>query len=364
MTGVWDQIGGQERVRELLAPSASDPAGAYLFIGPPGVGKVTTARVFSAAILCPDQCGACSVCTRVLRGTHPDVSWFQPEGNTHRVAAIRELVASAALTPLEGTRRVIIIEEADRILERSQNALLKALEEPGQSVTWILVAEALDPFLPTVLSRCQIVEFAMIPESTVAVLIKDQLDVDATEATRLVRAARGDLGRTIALATDENERSLRATAFAAATRAEAEPRWVLSVAEKIQLAAQTARSSVEKQQKAELESLDDVHGKGAWRKRVLDRQKRALRAAETGVYSDFMIWLGVAFRDLAAVSAGADIDTTTAPDHGAGLAAAAPAKPTAFWLDMAEAAVEGDLAVKENAFGPLVVEGVLLRLVL
>lgn len=363
MSNVWEQVGGQERVRELLAPSAADPAGAYLFMGPPGVGKVTTARVFSAAILCPNQCGTCTICTRVLRGTHPDVTWFQPEGTTHRVAAIRELVASAALTPLEGSRRVIIVEEADRIIERSQNALLKALEEPGQSVTWILVAEALDPFLPTVLSRCQIVEFAMIPQSTVARLIKDRLDLGDAEASRLVRAARGDLGRSIALATDESERLLRTKAFDAATRGRAEPRWALTVAEEIQLAAQSARSSVEKQQKVELESLDDVHGKGAWRKRVLDRQKRALRAAETGVYSDFMIWLGAAFRDLAAVSAGAEIDTTTAPDHGAEIAAVATARPTAFWLDMAEAAVEGDLAVKENAFGPLVVEGVLLRLV-
>lgn len=363
MSTVWDQLGGQDRVRELLAPAAPDPAGAYLFIGPPGVGKVTSARIFGAAILCGDQCGTCSVCARVLNGTHPDVSWFQPEGTTHRVGAIRELVASAALTPLEGSRRVIIIEEADRIVERSQNALLKALEEPGQSVTWILVAEALEPFLPTVLSRCQIVEFAMIPEATVKALIKQRFDMDEEEASRLVRAARGDLGRTIALATDEHERLLRAKAFDAATRPGSEPRWALSVAEDVQEAAMSARSSIEKQQKAELDALDEIQGKGAWRKRVQDRQKRALRAAETGVYSDFMIWLGAAFRDLAAVSAGAEITSTTAPDHGSLIAEAAAAKPTAFWVDMAEAAVEGDLAIKDNAFGPLVVEGVLLRLV-
>jgi DNA polymerase-3 subunit delta' len=363
MSLVWDQVVGQDRVRGLLSAAASEPPGAYLFIGPPGVGKLMTARVFAAAILCRDQCGSCSSCSRALRGSHPDVVWFQPEGATHRVSAIRDLVGSSALTPMEGDRRVIIVEEADKIVERSQNALLKALEEPGPSMTWILVADALQPFLPTILSRCQIVEFATIPEDTVASLISDRFELTSDDALRLVRSARGDLGRCIALAGQESQRRLRTKAFEAATKSTSDPRWALAVAEEVQEAAAGAREDLREDHKAELSQLSDVHGEGPWRRQVLDRHKRALRAAETGVYRDFLIWLGTAFRDLAAVSAGADASTVTASDSASEIADAAPARPTAFWLDMASAAVEGEVAVKENAFGPLVVESVLLRLV-
>jgi DNA polymerase-3 subunit delta' len=363
MSLVWRRIVSQERVRGLLSAAALEPAGAYLFIGPPGVGKLMTARVFAAAILCRDQCGSCSSCSRALRGTHPDVMWFQPEGATHRVSAIRDLVASSALTPMEGDRRVIIVEEADKIVERSQNALLKALEEPGPSVTWILVADALQPFLPTILSRCQIIEFATIPEETVANLISDRFELSADEALRLVRAARGDLGRCIALASQESQRQLRTRAFQAATKMASDPRWALAVAEEVQEAAAGAREDAREDQKAELTQLSELHGEGAWRRPVLDRHKRALRAVETRVYRDFLIWLGTAFRDLAAVSAGADASAITASDSASEIVYAAPGRPTAFWLDMAGAAVDGEVAVKDNAFGPLVVESVLLRLV-
>jgi DNA polymerase III subunit delta' len=360
---IWENVLGQERVRRLLTAAAADPSGAYLFIGPPGVGKVTAARVFAAAILCVDQCGECSSCSRALKGAHPDVHWFQPEGTTHRVAAIRELVANSALSPMEADRRVIIVEEADKIVERSQNALLKALEEPAASVTWILVADALEPFLPTILSRCQLVEFATIPEATVVHVVSDRFGVNADEAVRVVRSARGDLGRAIALAGDEAQRRLRSQAFQAATRRGEEPRWALAVAEEVQQAAAEVRDQIKGEQKSELAQLTDVLGEGPWRRRLTDRHKRALRAAETGVYSAFLIWLGFAFRDLAAISAGGDVTTITDSDHASGIVGAAPARKTSFWLGMAEAAVEADLAVKENAFGPLVVESVLLRLV-
>jgi DNA polymerase III subunit delta' len=238
------------------------------------------------------------------------------------------------------------------------------LEEPAHSVTWILVADALEPFLPTILSRCQIVEFTTIPEQTVVYLVTDRFGIEESEALRIVRSARGDLGRAIALAGDESQRRLRTQAFDAATRRDEEPRWALAVAEEVQQAAGEAKENLKGEQKSELTQLTEVHGEGPWRRRITDRHKRGLRAAETGVYSDFLIWLGSAFRDLAAVSAGSDISTITASDHGAAILEAAPTRPTGFWLGMAEAAVEGELAVRENAFGPLVLESVLLRLIL
>jgi DNA polymerase-3 subunit delta' len=128
---LWARVVGQDRVVAALRAAAIQPGDAYLFDGPPGTGKEEAARVFAAAILCPDQCGTCATCGRVLRGIHPDVVVLEPEGYTYPIEAIRDAVAQASLSPMEGARRVMVVEEADRIVERSQNALLKALEEPN-----------------------------------------------------------------------------------------------------------------------------------------------------------------------------------------------------------------------------------------
>ncbi|MGH2722474.1 MAG: AAA family ATPase, partial [Actinomycetota bacterium] len=197
---VWDRLGGQPRAAAILAAVAGEPRDAYLVVGPAGSGKADAARAFAAAILCPGACGACTVCVRVFKGIHPDVQWFQPEGFTYPVEVIREAAASAARTPLEGRRRVIVIEEAERIAERSQNALLKALEEPSPSVTWVLLADALDPILPTIQSRCHTVELSGMPEPAVVALLEARFGLPAGEARTIVRRARGDRDRAVALA--------------------------------------------------------------------------------------------------------------------------------------------------------------------
>lgn len=361
---VWDLIAGQERARAILEPAASAPADAFLFSGPPGVGKAEAARVFAAAIICPDQCGTCSICTRVMRGIHPDVQIFQPEGLTYPVELIREMVAAAARTPLEAQRRVLIVEEADRIVERSQNALLKALEEPNPSVTWILVADAIDPFLPTILSRCRTVEFAAVPEDQVAELLRSRFDLDPSQTEVIVRAARGDLERAIHLAADERVRKLRDLAVEAAVAADPSPEWALSVAERVKEAAASAREAEGQSLTEELGALEDSLGStGSWRKRVLERHRRVLRKVETEVFAAFLVWLSTAFRDLAAASSGGDRSDLTTSDRAEEITAAAPGRPTAAWLDMCEAALDGQLAIIENANPALVVESVLMRLV-
>ncbi|MCW3042184.1 MAG: polymerase delta prime subunit [Actinobacteria bacterium] len=366
MTELWARLVGQERVTATLRAAAGLPGDAYLFAGPPGTGKEEAARVFAAAILCPDHCGTCTICGRVLRGIHPDVVILEPEGYTYPIEAIREAVSQAALSPMEGKRRIIVVEEADRIVERSQNALLKALEEPNPSVTWVLVTSVLQPILPTILSRCRIVEFAPVPEAELAAVVRTRGALDDEEAAVLVRAARGDLVRAISLVEDEATRALRTLAIDVAIRQAAEPnaRRALQAATDVRLAATAAREAREKAAVVELAELEEVlgtgRGSGGMRRRLGERQKRAVRRAETDVFVEFCSWLAQAFRDLAALSAGAGPESISAPDRAADLAAAAALRPTAHWLQMAEEALGGQVAIRENAQPALAVEAVLL----
>ena len=373
MSELWALLVGQDRVTATLRAATTLPGDAYLFAGPPGTGKEEAARVFAAAILCPDHCGTCNICGRVLRGIHPDVVILEPEGYTYPIETIREAVAQAALSPMEGARRIIVVEEADRIVERSQNALLKALEEPNPSVTWVLVTSVLQPILPTILSRCQIVEFAPVPEAELAALVRGRIartttgdPIGAEEAAVLVRASRGDLVRAISLVEDGTTRALRTLAIDAAIRQAAEPdaRQALMAAGEVAASATAARQAREKAAAAELAELEDVlgtgRGSGGMRRRLGDRQKRAVRRAETDVFVEFCSWLAQAFRDLAALSAGAGPAAISAPDRAGDLAAAAARRPTAHWLQMAEEALGGQVAIRENAQPALAVEAVLL----
>ncbi len=362
---VWDQFLGHPRVGSVLKGAAARPTGTYLFVGSPGVGKRNAARVFAAALICPDACGECNTCRRVLAGLHPDVTILQPEGYTFPVEVLRATAQAASQTPIEADHRVFIIQEADRIPERSQNALLKALEEPNRSVIWILLAHAVQPFLPTILSRCQIVDFPPIAEESMLGLLRDQFALDGSEAQRLVRISRGDLNAAAQLAGDSNAVRVRTKAIQLAANTRMSVSEALSGADAAKGFATAAREATESEQAAELVRLQEVSGKegqAVWKKRLADRNKRALRRVETEVLIDFLSWMGAAFRDLAAASAGADPESLIANDHADLLGEAAGARSTKFWVDMIEHCLEGQLALRNNANPALVIESVLLRL--
>lgn len=369
---IWDRLAGQERAATALQAAARSPGDAYLLTGPPGSGTELAARIFAAAVLCPDQCGVCTACSRALRGIHPDVVILEPEGYTYPIEAIREAVAQAALSPMEATRRVLLLLEADRIIERSQNALLKALEEPNPTVTWVLVAAVLDPLLPTILSRCRLVELAPVPEEAVLAQVRERAGgMHHTDPGVAVRACRGDATRAVALVTEELAAALRQLAIDAAVgTASALPgvRGALEAAGRVQAAGLAARQAREEAAVTELAELEEALGGGpgkgrgsaALRKRITERAKRAARRAETDVSIDFCGWLAQAYRDLAALSAGAPDSAVGAPDRLADLAAAAPRRATAAWLRLAEDALGAQQAIRENALPSLAVEATLL----
>ncbi|MEX0789736.1 MAG: AAA family ATPase [Actinomycetota bacterium] len=357
---------GHPRVAAILKGAAGRPTGTYLFVGSPGVGKRNVARVFAAALVCPEACGECNTCRRVLAGLHPDVTILQPEGYTFPVEVLRATAHAASQSPIEADHRVFIIQEADRIPERSQNALLKALEEPNRSVVWILLSHALQPFLPTILSRCQIVDFPPITEEAMFRLLESRYGLAANESHRLVRMSRGDLNAAVRLASDPAAAVVRNKAITTVSRPGMSVVEALDAADAARALATSARDRVEKEQAAELARLEDISGKdgqGAWKKKLADRNKRTLRRVETEVLIDFLSWMGAAFRDLAASSAGAGLESLIAFDHADLLIQAAPSRPTKFWVDMIDCCLDAQLALRSNANPALVVESVMLKMV-
>ena len=157
----FDEVVGQEHVKDvLLAALRLGRVGhAYLFSGPRGVGKTTTARLLAMAVNCDAEaaerpCGACESCLLVQRGDHPDVIELDAASN-NSVDDVRDLREKVRLASLRGGRRVWVLDEAHMLSRAAANALLKTLEEPPPGLVFVLATTEPDKLPPTVLSRCQ-----------------------------------------------------------------------------------------------------------------------------------------------------------------------------------------------------------------
>lgn len=359
---VWDRFVGHPRVLKVLQGAAGRPTGTYLLVGSSGAGKSMAARVLAAALICPDACGECHSCERVFRQLHPDVMLLQPEGYTYRVEVLRSAAAAAAQTPIEAAHRVFIIEEADRIPERSQNALLKALEEPNASVVWVLLTDAVDAFLPTVLSRCQIIDFPPVGEHALLEQLQSGYSLSEDEASGLIETAHADPDAIIRLIEQPEEADLRTKARRLATIEDLTLSEALKAAEGVMKLAADARARVEKAQAQRLAELTEVSGKeglATWKKRQAERDKRQLRRVESEVYIAFLYWMAVTCRQLAALSAGS---SGPAPEPDPQWQLAAARRGPGFWVDMMQRCLEAQMAIRNNANSALVIEALLLRL--
>jgi len=164
------------------------------------------------ALLCkqPQEtggCGRCSSCLRVESEQHPDCHRLErqrkSDGNLERViriAQVRELQNALSLKSFEGARRLIIINEAERMNAFTANALLKTLEEPGEGTHFILLSSAPQRLLPTIISRCQHLRFAPLSKEVLIHHLKQQLSSKGTELELLADLAEGSIGRGLQLA--------------------------------------------------------------------------------------------------------------------------------------------------------------------
>ena len=205
---VWDGIVGQRPTVALLSElAAGDPsklAQSWLVCGPPGSGRSNMARAFAAALECPDHgCGVCDTCRHVLTGTHPDVTVLATDRVTIGIDQVRDLIATSEQTPSTAPWRVIIVEDVDRMLERTTNVLLKEIEEPSEHTIWMLCAPSAQDVLPTIRSRCRIVNLAVPSNAAVADFLMAATGADRHVANRAARLAEGHIGVARLYASDD-----------------------------------------------------------------------------------------------------------------------------------------------------------------
>ena len=192
---------GHERQKEQLGAAIASGrlAHAYLFHGRDGIGKKEVAKAFATAVLCgkgrPEACNACRSCKKVKSGNHPDLITVKPDGAFIKMQAVRELIGIMAFRPMEGGRRLFLIDDADRLHPAAANALLKTLEEPAAANIIILIT-AKPYLLPrTIISRCQQLRFRPLRRETVARFLEEQAGLEATVARALAASAEGSIAR-------------------------------------------------------------------------------------------------------------------------------------------------------------------------
>jgi DNA polymerase-3 subunit delta' len=198
---------------------------AVLLVGPASSGKTTLALDLAAGLLCRDPdpaarpCRTCRGCHQVASGNHPDLHLLAPDGPGGQVrigkatdpepGTVRHLIGELALLSVEGGARVALVEQAHRLNEDAQNALLKMLEEPPQGVTIVLCADEEESLLPTVRSRCARVRLGPVAGREIERWLGELGAADAPRAARLARLSDGSPGLALAYARSQDAGRLR-----------------------------------------------------------------------------------------------------------------------------------------------------------
>ncbi|MFE1265036.1 DNA polymerase III subunit delta' [Streptomyces albogriseolus] len=285
---VWDDLVGQERVSEQLAaaardadafvtaaasdappPEASRMTHAWLFTGPPGAGRNQAARAFAAALQCvsPDRalggapgCGFCDGCHTALVGTHADVSTVAAVGAEILVRDMRDTVRKSFTAPANGRWQVILVEDAERLNEKSANAVLKAVEEPAPRTVWLLCAPSVEDVLPTIRSRCRHLVLSTPSVEAVADMLVRREGIEPDVAAAVARATQGHVDRARRLATDPAARARRAAVLKLPLRVEDVGGALRAAQELVDAAAEDAKQLAEEMDGKETEDLKAALG--------------------------------------------------------------------------------------------------------
>jgi DNA polymerase-3 subunit delta' len=282
---------GNEAALRLLkrALIGGEVSHAYLFYGPPGVGKRTVARSLGAALVAGGDAAAEA---RARRGLHPDLSEVEPEGVFTTIGQVREVVRLAASRPFEGARRVFILQ-ADTLNVQAANALLKTLEEPEGEAVFVLLAASREGVLPTILSRAQAIRFNPVPHREVAGFLAKR---DAAEPELAAALGRGSVGLSLRYAEEPELGELRDAVFEAGFSLAGDFEERTRMAGEITARAEAVGAAREAAYLEEIEEPD---------RRAREGAKRAGRAARDGAVHEALELLALAYRDAAAIEAGA-----------------------------------------------------------
>jgi len=200
----FDEVVGQEHITQTLknAIATNRLAHAYLFVGPRGTGKTSTARILAKALNCVHgptvtPCGECDVCREIAAGNSLDVLEIDGASN-NGVEQVRELREQVRYAPTRGKYKLYIIDEVHMLSTAAFNALLKTLEEPPEHVKFLFATTDVQKVLPTILSRCQRFDLRRIPGELIAghlqhIAAQEKIQLDPEAAMTIARGADGGL---------------------------------------------------------------------------------------------------------------------------------------------------------------------------
>lgn len=329
---VWADVVGQPDAVRVLRRAATDPTAmthAWLITGPPGSGRSVAARAFAAALVGGEGDDAASLAARrrVLAGNHPDVRVVATDKTIITVAEVRDLVTLAQRTPGEGEWRVIVVEDADRIVERSANALLKSIEEPPERTVWVLCAPSERDVITTIRSRCRHLTLRIPPAQAVADLLVRRHGIDPEAALTAARAAQSHIGLATSLALNPPARERRDRVLEIAARVRGVGDAVLGAAELVEVAtaqasaSQTERDAVERAELMRALGADAESGtlppavRSQIRQLEDDQKRRAKRAVVDGLDRAMTDLLSF-YRDVLASQVSAGVPVVNAAQAG------------------------------------------------
>jgi DNA polymerase-3 subunit delta' len=360
----FEDVLGNETALRLLgrALKTGEVSQAYLFHGPPGVGKRMVALRFGAALVAGGDVAAED---RALRGMHPDLTEIVPQGAFTTIGQVREIVRLAASRPFEGARRVFILR-ADTLNVQAANALLKTLEEPEGETVFVLLATSREGVLPTILSRAQALRFNPVPTSAVAGFLQGR---GAAEPELAAELGRGSVGLSLRYAEDPEFGELREAVFKAgfAFSKDFEGRY-----EAVRGIVVRAEAVGEARERAFLAEFDegggapDNPGTNAAPTSKPDRRakegaKRAGKAARDGAVRESLELLALLYRDAAVMESGVE-ELAANTDRVGEIRGYVEEYPGADWAGAARALGEARAALAYNVSPEAILEVALSRI--
>lgn len=197
----WTSIVGNQAAVDQVRDSLFNGrvVHAYLLIGPEGVGKTLTANLMARALLCEADappCGQCVSCRQFTEQNHPDFFLVVPDGISIKIDQIRTLQEKIALAPYLSKRRVILLDDADKMTAQSANALLKTLEEPPGEVVFLLVAANRRALLDTIVSRTAVISFQPIQAVEIEQFLQARA-VAPSQAQAIARLSQGSIAKAL-----------------------------------------------------------------------------------------------------------------------------------------------------------------------